>query len=513
MQVVFIMSNVPGGVIAVKDKQFRALYAKYLAVDESTGRLRAREPDSTTGKADGPYEWHPEFGCEVPTYISPRKDLMVMEAVPDGTLQYHVPYCFRGPFRPEQWPEEYRNSLDVINVDDSGMVICYGQTPIKPRSKTMRPCRAYAVNRSLRCRNHGGALHPADRKISMKRDIKPDAEKVDNLSRVEKVILGIIPISELSDEEITNCYVINDDGKQVTSSRLGDVIQQKVTKELFRRMNQLMQSSLPSMIETMTKIASSDIVEPADRIKAAEFVINRVMGKAPEVVVHSVTDKPYEQVFDAIDGGSRDSFRQARAIESKRMDEPDNVSALVDRHINGDIEDAEIEDDDSDDLLEGLSDEEKAQYEKDMAEHREFLDENYVATKLGRDDSIESDGDASPELQVDPKPDYNYANRVAAEQKRIADEKKEAADRIKKSRNRRYAMRASGVSDMDLVPWLVDYGPYYELSMGRGKPKRQARHAKIILPDAQTPSVVDRVRQRNLEWEIERNSRLGIRED
>lgn len=507
------MSGKPGTLQTIPEGRSKALYAKYIFISED-GKKRAIEPNSTLGKADGPYEYRPELDCEVPTYISPRKDL-----IPTGrgskvnvpTLMHHVPYCFRGPFKVKDLPEKYLETIsDKIKVDQDGMVLCTGMLRgDHPQRREARPCRAWASNRVLLCRNHGGALHPADKKITSMRSQKPDEEKQEQLTRVEKVIMGLIPINDLSDEEIVNAYVLNDEGKPVSNVKLGQRLQQEMTKELMQRMQNLMQKHLPEMIETMAKLATSPSVEPADRIKASIWMAERIMGKTPNVIVHADADKPYERIFDSIDGGSREDFRRAKAIESTRVDGPGRMERLA-ASVAGEVQDAEVEDIDED----NISDEEMEEYFENREELEsqgfnspEIKDAIDVLDTEAQGRSVDDDQSDDGNSSTDPNPGYSYAARLEEEQKRIAQERKEARERIKRSRNRRFAMRASGVDGNDPM-WLLEYGPYKEIQI-KGV-KCTVRHARLILPDAQTPAIVDRVTASYAQWETERAARLEL---
>lgn len=496
--------------ILPKSRQL-ALFNKYIQPDEN-GKMRALEPNSTLGKADGPYKYRPELDCEVPTYVSPRNDLMQQgRGGAQKYLYHHVPFCFRGAYKLEDLPKEYFKTIPNPKCDEEGYALCIANS-----KSTNAPCRKYAWNRVPFCQKHGGALHPADKKITSKRSQIPDPEKQQHLTRVDKIIMGIIPILELSDEEIVNAYVLDDNGKPVSNTRLGQRLQQEMTKELFQRMNNLMQKSLPEMIETMSTLATSPSVEPADRIKAATWMAERILGKTPNVVVVADAGKTYERIFDSVDGGTRDDFRKARAIESTRVDEPGRMERLAAQvagksdAINAEVVEEDLNEDNfSDEEVEDYF-ENREEYESEGFNHAEAHQnsEHYNATSLRctNDDGQSGDGNTS----TDPNPGYSYAARAEQERKRIEQERKEARERIKKSRNRRYAMRASG-QDGNEPMWLIDYGPYREIQI-KGE-KHTVRHARLILPDAQSPAIVDRVTERYAAWETERAARLAQETD
>ena len=71
--------------------------------------------------------------------------------------------------------------------------------------------------------------------------------------------------------------------------------------ELMRRGKALWQENYLEAIEAMTKIATGKVkgVKPADQLKAAAFVIERLEGKVPEKLMVQ-TDQPWLTVLDGI---------------------------------------------------------------------------------------------------------------------------------------------------------------------------------------------------------------------
>src|ERR1700754_1241139 len=290
---------------------------------------RAVVPDQLMGKPDGPWKYHAEFGLKVPTYIKPRKDLLsdggCAKKIP--RLNYHVPQTMRGDFKLADLPQDYvRRWCRTARTDYEGYVLCTS------RRNDGGICNKKAVNRSPFCNTHGGALHPADKKLSAQNTAisKIDPKRIQELDRVQQFMSGFLSIEDLEDDEVIGSYVRNSEGRRIATTKMGVRFQQAMVKELVRRMNRFMQMKLPNMINVLTDIAESDFAEPADRIRAANLIIERVLGKTPEVLVHGTTEKPYETLLekmDKIEGGSREEYR--KLVASKRGEsEPLEVEAI-----------------------------------------------------------------------------------------------------------------------------------------------------------------------------------------
>lgn len=70
-------------------------------------------------------------------------------------------------------------------------------------------------------------------------------------------------------------------------------------RELMRRGKQLYQIAYIDAINSMTLIANNPAVEPAQRIKAAQFVIERIEGKVPERLEVGVSE-PWQEILTGI---------------------------------------------------------------------------------------------------------------------------------------------------------------------------------------------------------------------
>jgi hypothetical protein len=236
-----------------------------------------------------------------------------------------------------------------------------------------------------------------------------------------------------------------------------------LSKELHNRLNRFLKSKAPSMLDVMVNIAESDLVEPADRIKAAIWVSERVMGKTPEVLITAKTEAPYETIFETVESGSRDHYRKIQAQRAIEMGA-------------GDIHDAEVVDD------------EDVEYEAD--------DSGQVATD-GDSGSIrvssESDLDDSSRRNADDSesvPTTNTGIRIDDPRgyaQSVIDRKNEAKElrtRLAKAKRRRFAARANGAGLGDSPPWLIDWA---QAAGGLWV-------ARVVAPSQQSQRVLDKIK-------------------
>lgn len=412
---------------------------------------RVEAPAALMGIPDGPHLYVPELGLEVPTYINPRKDLIPKKAWAFKRISHHIPFNMRGVYKP-QWlpPRHYAMYGHQYRIDLQGYAMCAGRriwTDDNRKSDNPTvPCSHRAVNRTPFCPNHGGALHPADKALSSKNlsISKVEPERIEKLDRVQKFMSGLLNVADLDDDEVIGSFVRNDQGRAIVTQKMGVRFQQQIVKELMHRVSRFMQMKLPNMVKVLTDIAESDFAEPADRIKAADIVINRTMGKVPDVVFHGTTDKPYEAILHRIEGGSREAYRN-RAIAAKENEKPLDVIVVDDE--------TELEPEVSDDGNNGSN-----------------------GAEIPQSGNASGHGDRVSESSGIDYDDVGSA-KVA----------KEAKDKLKKAKNRRFAARAQGIVNGDPAFLLEYIGPY---SYGY--------KVKIYPPEQQTQAVLDRIRDAEL---------------
>lgn len=406
--------------------------------------------DQIAAPPDGDEVYIDFLGFSVPSFVDPRYDLVQPGNVKDNKrLGHHVPLALRGPFRPDDLPER---SLWTGEINEEGYCVCTG------RRKDGLPCRADAINRSQFCGHHGGALHPADKKMTkLPTGIFPDIAQARKLTRSQKVMMGIIPVDELGDDEIQGLFVYDDDGRKVKSRKLSEKIHSSMVKEMMTRSQDYMQSSLPSMLKVVKEIAEDPLNEAGDRLKAAVWMAERSIGKTPDVIIHGKTDQPYEQIFTNLEITSRDEYR--RAIESGNIIEGEIITDGDNGQNRNNFQSARTATESvpgSTDLSAGM---------------------DFSGTRLvGGDENGDSDSDGiSPAAQ---------RAKDIEERKRQLQDKRARRDLIQKAKNRRFSARAQGLKSIDDIPWLVEFRPIGKLGHFS---------AKLWPPDQVTPEIADRI--------------------
>lgn len=442
---------------------------------------RPEMPKTTMGDPDGPEVFIPSLGREVPTYIDPRVDLITNKrtAAIFKRLSYHVPFKLRGIYKPEWLPHDYAEHMGEageIRTNFEGFVMCSETSKASGGDK----CGNLAVNRTNVCRNHGGALHPADKKfgggaIMTASVIANNPERVAALDRTQKFMQGLLAVEDLTDDEITGAYVLTDDGRPVSNTKLGVKFQQMMVKELHRRMNNFMQMKLPTMLKRVAEIAESDIVEPETALKAAIWTAERQMGKTPEVLIHAQTGAPYESILDRLESGSRDAYR--KSVESQRVE---NAQLEIGTGGSGtpgvysedgepldvfEVDDGEEDPDDG----EGNS--------RDADAAADFVRIRPGDESRTDDESGHGSGESS----------YSRATELeekAAKAKRIIAERK-------KAQKRRYAARAQGATQLNDMWWLPIFKD--RIVQRGGKKVKMGRICTLVCPDDQNERTLAKI--------------------
>lgn len=398
------------------------------------------------GEPDGPMRFVKSLGMEVPTFISPRDDLRTQyrNAKAHKNVDYHIPISKRGTYRPESLAD-YDPELDYP-ATETGMVRCGA---LMQRG---RICQKAARNRTGFCSNHGGALHPADKLFISERGIMPS--DVTKMSRMQMVEMGIIKVSELTDEEIAKGAIRNDDGTFTPNSQLVSVkINAQMRTEFFERADRFIRENVMDMLGEMRRIALSPVEEAKDKIQAIQWLTERALGKTPDVLITNQTDKPFDQLLGDISGGSREEYRNSQRELAGRLIDGEFESKII-------VDDENYEDDEIDD--ENVADAEVADVpngvqiqviEGDVVEvDSSDIPESEGAQEIGsRILPMESPGDSVAES--DSVEGRTAAQLGVTNPAEIAAMRKAQKDAIKRRRNKRYAARAIGATTLDDLPY------------------------------------------------------------
>lgn len=131
---------------------------------------------------------------------------------------------------------------------------------------------------------------------------------------------GRLPVEELDDEELSRGQIRKEDGSFTSNQFVSAEIHDAMVKKLFERSDQKMRENLLTAVDAMAEIAGGTAYEPADRLRASEFIFKWLRGQTP-VKVEVGISKPFEQVIQAVfSGGSRAESRARRGIHDEVLD-------------------------------------------------------------------------------------------------------------------------------------------------------------------------------------------------
>lgn len=274
-------------------------------------------PVKFVGFPDGPKVLVPEIGKEVGTFVT----------APGGkhpALRHHVPLKCRGPYRPEELAN-YDNGIPY-RTDPFGYLLCASSTYAGEK------CGKRAVNRSPDCNVHGGRLHPLDKLQKEMEDPTNDGEG-QALSRYQQYLAGQIGVDDLDDEELACGGFKDSRGHIYKPKTLPRELITAFNKAIFERAQQELRANTVHAATTVAEIMRNPKIEPDIRLKAASLLLDRNLGKAPQVVALT-SDRGFDEVFSDLFTGSRDESRQQRSItnivDAEVVEDPGERSNPVD---------------------------------------------------------------------------------------------------------------------------------------------------------------------------------------
>ena len=176
------------------------------------------------------------------------------------------------------------------------------EDPTVPDEEALCSARAIRHSDPPRCAAHGGVHAAEGRKRTEGGYVKVN-------ERMRKVISGEIALSELDEEELARGQLRGANGKFSGNAPLvvPRAMHAKMTTELFKRADDAMKSSLVNAVQTLTTIMESDLSDPKDKLKAAQWLIERVMGKTPEQLIVG-QQQPWEQLLVKITSDKKEHY-------------------------------------------------------------------------------------------------------------------------------------------------------------------------------------------------------------
>ncbi|AVD99743.1 terminase small subunit [Mycobacterium phage Cuke] len=256
-------------------------------------------PVKFVGVPDGPARFIAELGCEVGTFVSHS----------EKELDYHVPLEFRGDYRPRELAN-YDPQKDY-RTNAFGKCLCGAKT------KQDLLCERKAVNRCGLCQLHGGQLNRLDR-IATDKETASNAAESQGLSRYRQFQNGTLTVDDLDDDELAQCGFKASNGVIYRPKNVPRELANAFQKAIFERANSELRGMVVDAARTVGEIMKNKTNEPDIRLKAALSLIERGLGKTPNVVAIT-QDKPFEVVFDAILHTSSNEPGSAQTVQNSPL--------------------------------------------------------------------------------------------------------------------------------------------------------------------------------------------------
>lgn len=116
------------------------------------------------------------------------------------------------------------------------------------------------------------------------------------------VLNGTIPLNMLDDEEVTRMQLRDKNGTFTGGkpALLPRKLAEMQTREILQRNQALLQDAVLKATKVYTDIIDDETASAADKMKAAEYLQNRFLGKTPERVQLTADIKPWEGLVQGI---------------------------------------------------------------------------------------------------------------------------------------------------------------------------------------------------------------------
>ena len=139
-------------------------------------------------------------------------------------------------------------------------------------------------------------------KKSIEKGFVPGVYEPDEKSRWNKLLDGEITVADLDDEELKKMKIRNRMGEfgGRPPKQIPLWVHEEMRKEWLRRGQDAMDLALPKAVDALANICTTGA--DRDRLTAAQFLVERILGKMPEKVdLHTHSTDPWEDVLqDAI---------------------------------------------------------------------------------------------------------------------------------------------------------------------------------------------------------------------
>lgn len=136
----------------------------------------------------------------------------------------------------------------------------------------------------------------------MRAEMADDRVTFEATGRYALFLNGIIKIEDLDDEEVARGQLKASDGTfrgRPPKTVPMELVQAMRREWLSRAEAKLREALMEKGIGVLTELAGNELVDPSVRLRAAQTIIERMMGKVPDKVVLAAED-PVEALFRSI---------------------------------------------------------------------------------------------------------------------------------------------------------------------------------------------------------------------
>jgi hypothetical protein len=135
--------------------------------------------------------------------------------------------------------------------------------------------------------------------------------------RYADLISGRLPVSALDPEELARCQLKDKNGHftGVPPKYLPETLVKAMRREFFRRGDKLFEDSYVAAVEQMVKIMKDPKVKPDVQLKAAQYVVERVRGKTPDILIVEGEQQPWQLVLTRITTADVPAIESTAVIE------------------------------------------------------------------------------------------------------------------------------------------------------------------------------------------------------
>lgn len=193
-------------------------------------------------------------------------------------------------------------------------------------AQTGKPCTRKALEGQLVCGLHMG-ITPAqkaglEKGVTGRQERLKKGKKETQGERWAKLLDGTLTVRDLDDDEIEKMRVRGKGGEfSGRPNRMPSHLAREFRNEAIRRAGELFTHAAPRAVKRLLEIADDPDTKDADAIRALDIVLNRGLGKTPEVVRVEAANG-FDRVAEAIivDRGLADSAESFLAEQATQRD-------------------------------------------------------------------------------------------------------------------------------------------------------------------------------------------------